>query len=275
MGDITLSAAVRSNLLALNNTARLINRTQDRLSTGLRVGSPTDDAKAFFEAKALSSRAATINEKKDGIDQAVSSVSVALQAVNALDSLVEQLKGIVNSAASASTGTEFDELNTQYASLLAQIDNLAADSTYQGVNLVNSTTSTLVVSFSNTTSSKLTITGVKLDQSGLSLNLATGVTALLSNATSRATKVTSLDAAIATLDSKAKTLGSNVALLQTRLDFSTAYANELQAGSDKLTLADITEEGANLVALQTRQQLGISSLAFAGSSEQSVLSLFR
>ncbi|MCZ6510610.1 MAG: flagellin, partial [Alphaproteobacteria bacterium] len=100
-------------------------------------------------------------------------------------------------------------------------------------------------------------------------------TATLSQATSRATAITLLDAAIATLDAKAKTLGSNVALLQTRLDFSSKYANELQGGADMLMLADITEECANLVALQTRQQLGISSLSFAGNSEQSVLSLFR
>jgi len=84
-----------------------------------------------------------------------------------------------------------------------------------------------------------------------------------------------LDAAIASLNAKAKSLGSNVALLQTRLDFSKNYANELQSGADKLVLADITQEGANLVALQTRQQLGISSLSFAGSSEQSILALFR
>jgi len=271
MADITLSAAVRSNLLALANTARLIDRTQDRLSTGLRVNSPIDDAKAFFESKALSDRANTINEKKDGIDQAVSSVSVALEAVNSLDSIVQQLKGIVNSAASAGTAAEFTELNAQYSSLLTQIDNLAADSTYQGVNLVNGTGTTLTVSFSNSTSSNLTIASVDLRQTGL--GIATGAT--LSAATSRATAITQLDGAIATLDAKAKTLGSNVALLQTRLDFSSSYANELQAGSDKLVLADITEEGANLVALQTRQQLGISSLSFAGNSEQSILSLFR
>ncbi|MFT5180569.1 MAG: flagellin [Alphaproteobacteria bacterium] len=271
MADITLSAAVRSNLLALASTARLIDRTQDRLSTGLRVNSPVDDAKAFFESKALSDRAATINEKKDGIDQAVSAVSVALEAVNSLDSIVEQLKGIVNSASSAGTAAEFTELNAQYNSLIAQIDNLAADSTYQGTNLVNGTGSTLTVSFSNTTTSNLTIDSVDLRKSGL--GLATGAT--LSAATSRATAIVALDGAIATLDAKAKTLGSNVALLQTRLDFSAAYANELQAGADKLVLADITEEGANLVALQTRQQLGISSLSFAGTSEQSILSLFR
>ncbi len=271
MGDITLSAAVRSNLLALAETTKLIDRTQDRLSTGLRVNSPVDDAKAFFEAKALSDRASTINEKKDGIDQAVSSVSVALEAVNAIDSLVEQLKGVVNSAASAATAAEFTELNTQYNSLLGQIDNLTGDASYQGVNLVNGTGTTLTVSFSNSTASVLTLSSVDLRQTGL--GITTGAT--LSLASLRACAINQLDAAIATLDSRAKTLGSNVALLQTRLDFSTAYANELQAGADKLTLADITEEGANLVALQTRQQLGISALSFAGSSEQSVLSLFR
>ncbi|MFT5180571.1 MAG: flagellin [Alphaproteobacteria bacterium] len=269
--SITLSAAVRSNLLALENTSKLIDRTQDRLSTGLRVNSPVDDAKAFFESKALSDRASTINEKKDSIDQAVSSVSVALQAVNSLDSIVEQLKGVVNSAASASTAAEFTELNTQFGSLVAQIDNLAADSTYQGVNLINGTGTTLSVSFSNLTSSSLSIASVDLRQTGLGI----ASSATLSAATTRATVIATLDSAIATLNAKAKTLGSNVALLQTRLDFSTSYANELQAGADKLVLAEITEEGANLVALQTRQQLGISSLSFAGNSEQSILSLFR
>ncbi|MCR4376850.1 MAG: flagellin, partial [Rhodospirillales bacterium] len=64
-------------------------------------------------------------------------------------------------------------------------------------------------------------------------------------------------------------------LLQTRLDFTTSYVNTLEDGGSKLTLADINEEGANLLALQTRQQLGIQSLSFAGQAEQSVLGLFR
>ncbi|MBT5297697.1 MAG: flagellin-like protein, partial [Rhodospirillaceae bacterium] len=53
------------------------------------------------------------------------------------------------------------------------------------------------------------------------------------------------------------------------------YVNTLTAGAGKLTLADLNEEGANLLALQTRQQLGIQSLAFAGQSEQAILGLFR
>ena len=84
-----------------------------------------------------------------------------------------------------------------------------------------------------------------------------------------------LDSALAYLRSNAQTIGSNVALLQTRLDFTEIYVNELESGGSKLTLADINEEGANLLALQTRQQLGISALAFAGQAEQGILALFR
>lgn len=274
MADIQLSSAVRSNLLSLQGTTDLINRTQERLATGLRINSPVDDAKAFFEAKALNDRAATLAEKKDGIDQAISSVSTALEAVNAVESIVQQLKGIAISAKSASTAAEFVELNAQYNSLIGQINNLTADASYQGLNLINGTGSTLTVEFSDSTSSVLTISSVDL-KGGSAGGLAIYTGATLSATSLNTCAVNQLDAAIATLSSKAKTLGSNVALLQTRLDFTENYVNELETGAGKLTLADITEEGANLVALQTRQQLGISALSFAGQAEQSVLALFR
>ena len=87
--------------------------------------------------------------------------------------------------------------------------------------------------------------------------------------------VTDLESALTTLRTKSQNLGSNVALLQTRLEFTETYVNTLQGGSDKLTLADLNEEGANLLALQTRQQLGIQALSFAGQAEQGILGLFR
>ena len=94
------------------------------------------------------------------------------------------------------------------------------------------------------------------------------------NTTQVDTAITQLDDALTTLRSNAQTLGSNVALLQTRLDFTEQYVNNLAGGAAKLTLADINEEGANLLALQTRQQLGINSLALAAQSERSILALF-
>ena len=87
--------------------------------------------------------------------------------------------------------------------------------------------------------------------------------------------VTILDNAVSRLRSQAAKLGTNVAILETRLDFTKSYVNTIAGGSDKLTLADLNEEGANLIALQTRQQLGIQSLSIAGQQQQAILALIQ
>ncbi len=106
--EVTLSSAVRSSLLSLAGTENLIARTQNRLSSGLKVASPIDNARIFFEAKGLNDRSSDFSEKKDGIDQGISSLSAALESVEAVDSLVNQLKGLANQAKSASTSERSD-----------------------------------------------------------------------------------------------------------------------------------------------------------------------
>ena len=272
MVDVTLSAASRGTLLQLQNTVDLINRTNDRLSTGLRVASPIDDARVFFEAKALSDRANDFDERRDSIDQGVSAVTGALEATESIDALVRQAKGIATAARSA-TGTELTALETQFNEILDQIDDLAADTTFQGLNLINGTGESLDVQFSNLTTSQISIASVDLRSNSTGLDITSANNFSLSTLIDAA--IIEIDDALTKLRGDAQTLGSNVGILQTRLDFTENQINVLQGASDKLTLADVTEEGANLVALQTRQQLGISALAFAGQSEQSVLSLFR
>jgi flagellin len=525
MSDVTLTSAVRSNLLALQSTQGLVNRTQGRLSTGLKVASAIDDPVAYFQSKALSDRASDFQGKKDNIDQGVSSLSTALQGISGVSTLVKQLKGLALNAQSASS-TQISSLVQQFNALRNQLDNLATDSQYQGQNLIAGKGQTLSVSFSNLTGSNLEVgsvdvkvgatglniakavtsnggfqlsfddsTGVALGTSGVvqatyagtatsltsgnytfaygsatlsftvysqgfestSVNLddtAFTTTSVFANgqdfnfrATTGATfdqynvtqgsvqnnnrfaveyrsstgggvsglnagdqieivlngltgkslasgsytfsygaynltfkvasagagatatftttstftngafgtagaltltltsggggtgadlisfsaagvfasanggpvkgqayfsaggitgafglkisseidvtnvsgqyvldakltgvvqdLVTKLDGNLQTLRSVAQNLGTNVALLNTRLDFTKNYVDLLQSGSGKLTLADLNEEGANLLALQTRQQLGIQALSFAGQNEKSILSLFR
>jgi flagellin-like hook-associated protein FlgL len=229
----------------------------------------------FFEAKALTDHAADMAEKKEGIDQAISSVTTAVGAIEAIEGIVGQMKGLTIGARTAS-GSELASLVEQFNDLRTQIDNLASDATYQGLNLVNGTATQLTVRFSNDTASVLVIDGVDLRASstGLAIGSVQGSVNGFSVASNIEASLDGLDDAVSTLRGAAKALGSNVALLQTRLDFTKDYVNLLEGGAGKLTLADINEEGANLVALQTRQQLGISALAFAGQSEQSVLALF-
>lgn len=305
MADITLTATTRNNLLSLQGTTDLANRTQNRLATGLKVASAIDDAAAFFASKSLSDRAADFTDRKSEISQGISSLKAATTATESADKILKQLKGIVISARTADATTRAD-LTSQFNDLAGQLNTLLEDASYQGTNLVNSTGNSLTVRFSSSTSAELQINGRDLRASAvLSLNSAAGtnvsaallgisdagITAGFSDLSdigtagvfsSQAAANAALDAVVSVLDSAVSTvraaasnLGSNITFLQTRLDFTTNYVNSLTEGSDKLSLADLNEEGANLVALQTRQQLALQALNFAGQSNQQVLSLFR
>jgi flagellin-like hook-associated protein FlgL len=284
MAEIFLNASVRQNLLSLTQTVDLSSRTQNRLASGLKVASAIDDAVAYFTSKSLADRAADFSEKKNDIDQAVSSLTAATNATEAVDRLLKQMKGIVISAKTASA-TEKSTLQTQFGDLSSQLNLLLADASYNGVNLVNSSTTTLTVQFSTTSTSKFDITGQNLNVSIILTNNAASLQAtnIAGSAFSSSDVVTSdFDAAITTLNTAidtvrgaAKKLGGNVSFLQTRLDFSKSYITTLTAGADKLRLADLNEEGANMVSLQTKQQLALQSLSLAGQAEQAVLTLFR
>ena len=86
---------------------------------------------------------------------------------------------------------------------------------------------------------------------------------------------TDLTAALTTLRSQAQAFGSNLSTVQIRQEFTKAMINTLQTGADGLTLADPNEEGANLLALQTRQQLSTTALSLASQASQAVLRLFQ
>ncbi len=288
MADIKLSSAIRSNLLSLQKTASLVGRTQNRLSTGLKVASAIDDAVSFFQAKSLSDRATDLSTKKNDIDQGISSLTTALQAVEGAEDIFSQMKGLLLSA-KGGTNSDRASLSSQYNELSQQVNNLLTDATYQGLNLVNSTAATLKISFSEKTDSFLRVTGTdnqvstfagisraaaSVAATGEGNGLSAGWSAVGTSVSKFDDVITHIDSAITTLRASAKTLGSNISLLKTRLDFTSEYVATLQNGANKLTLADLNEEGANLVALQTRQALATQALAFAGQSEQSVLQLF-
>jgi flagellin len=285
--NVTLGSAIRTNLLSLQNTGNLVDRTNSRLSTGLKVSSAIDDAVSYFQAKSLSDRAGDLAGRKDSIDQGISTLKTALNTIESVEKILNQMKGLVLSAKS-STATEREDLATQFNTLAGQLNQLANDASYQGLNMVNATSSKLSVQFSDKTAATLEVDGVDIRTSELkgltSIDAGTAAASALagevwgniSNSVSKFDDVIQkMDSAITGIRSNAKSIGANVALLQTRLEFTKSYVNTLTEGADKLTLADLNEEGANLVSLQTRQQLGIQALAFAGQQEQGVLSLFR
>jgi flagellin len=270
---VTLTASVRTNLLTLQRTSDLIGRTQTRLSTGLKVNSALDDASAFFASRALSNRASDLNTLKGDIDQSVSSITAALNGIDGITELIEQAKGLANSAKGTGDTNERSTLAVQFNALLDQVDFLANDASFGGANLLQATPDNLEVTFNEDNTSNLTVSGIDSTTASTGINVADAASAW-ANDTVVNTALTAVNTALTTLRTSASTLGSNNSILQSRLSFTENLVNTLEEGSGKLTLADLNEESANLLALQTRQQLGINSLALAAQSERSVLALF-
>lgn len=172
---------------------------------------------------------------------------------------------------STGSGTDIATLETNFKEIMDQIDSLRTDALYKGTNLLNG--DTLSVSFNEDGSSKLDVAGVTYNYTGLGFTTKASVDWTTSGDID--TSVTEATAALSSIRSQQSTFGTNLSIVQAREDFTTDMINALQEGAGKLVNADLNEEGANMLALQTRQALGTQSLVFANQAQQSVLSLFR
>ena len=169
-------------------------------------------------------------------------------------------------------------LLTQFNSLRTQIDTTASDSGYNGVNLLNG--DTLKLSFNETGTSSVDIqtkdsSGASFAISSTTLGISAGTASQFGDNTQLDALSTNLTDALTTLRTQASALGSSLSVVQTRQDFTKSMINSLQTGADNLVLADSNQEGANLLALQTRQSLSTTALSLSAQADQAVLSLFQ
>ena len=271
MSDIVLSAGVRSNLLQLQQTSDLMTRTQTRLATGKRVNSALDNAINFFTAQGLDNRANDLSGLLDSMSNAINTIQAANNGLSAITKLVQSAQSLVSQARQTSDTAAQNTLATQFDALLVQIGQLAGDSGFNGINLLGG--DSLTVNFNEDATSKTTVTGVDYTNANATLSIANAGNWQTSSALDTASA--DLTAALTTLRSEAQTLSANLSTVQIRQDFTKATINTLQNGSAALTLADSNEEGANLLALQTRQQLSTTALSLSAQAVQNVLRLFQ
>jgi flagellin len=375
MSDIVLSAGIRSNLLALQNTASNIQTTQTRLATGLKVNSALDNPIAYFTASSLNALAGNLGNLLDSVSNAVQTVQAANNGITSITKLVQSAQAIAQQAlqsaattantvgsvsgltgtssfavtsantitisdgtstatitstgnvtvnqilnavngaaglkiqaeltangsisleatganaitiggtATAAELTQFglasgttaagsvnatrSSLATQYNAVLKQIDQLAGDSGFNGVNLLAG--NSMQVTFNATGTSSLALSGVSFNSTGLGVTQSANS---FQTNTSIASAQTQLTASLTTLQNQAASFGTNLSVIQIRQSFTTATINTLQTGANNLTVADSNLEGANLLALQTRQSLATTALSLAAQSQNAVLRLF-
>jgi flagellin len=278
LSDISLTAGMRNNLLQLQTTASQVSQTQQRLATGKQVNSALDNPTNFFASQAAMNRANDFSTRKDGMGEAIQTVQAANAGITAITALVTAAKGIAEAALGTTVTADRQSFAAQYDSLKSQIDSLATDSSYKGTNLLKG--NDLTVNFNEDASSNLKVTAFTATSAGgLSLGATTTTTDWSTG--SSATQVTAIqadeklmDGAISELRGQSKTLAGNLNIITTRQNFTDSMINTLQTGSDNLTLADMNKEGANMLALQTRQSLGTTALSLSSQAAQSVLKLF-
>ena len=171
MSDVNLALSTRANLLSLQTTKSLLDRTSTRLSTGLKVNAPLDNAPAFFAAQALNFRAGNFDIAASNLNQASKSLDAAINGLQSIQKLVQNAQGILTSLRTAGSLDASNSLRAQYNNLLNQIDLLSNDASYQGVNLINNASQTLTLSFSNTPGVvDLTVNAIRSDSAGLFLS---------------------------------------------------------------------------------------------------------
>ncbi len=281
MSTITLTASMRSNLGSLKSIQKQMDVTQNRLSTGKKVNSAIDNASSFYQARALTNRASDLAGLLDSMGQGIQTIQAANEGIEAVTSFVEQLKSIAETAyaveAPAADAPEADKTayattmgkyEDQFDKVLGEIKKVIGDSGYQGVNLLK--TNKLTVTFNEGRTNKFEVQGQDV-ATMIDIAAADGKWTDASKVDEYIGKISEATDALRAYSTE---LGNNYSIIETRQNFTDAMIDVLETGADNLVLADMNEESANYLALQTRQQLAINSLSLASQSAQSILSLF-
>ena len=279
MQPITLTSGMRANLVSLQNTNSLLETTQKRLASGKKVNSALDDPVAYFTAVAHEQRASDLASRKDEMSESIQMVKAADAGIESIRTLIASAKSLATSALSSETSAGVEQLRSQYTEVMSQITAMAGDSGYKGVNLLNEDEHE--VKFDELGDSTLTLTGFDATATGATLDLTEfdadewwddGNDVVAKDDIKAA--IVQMDAATTSLRTESSKLSNNLSIITARQEFTQGMINVLKDGAAVLTNADMNEEGANMLMLQTRQALGTTSLSLASQAAQSVLRLF-
>ena len=271
IGSITNTPSVQANLAALTNTAKLLQQAQQQLSTGKSVNSASDNATAFYASQGFVQQANDLSSLKNNLSTSLTTVNATNDAITSVKQVVQQLQGITAEAAGTTDQTVRTGLASQYNALLPQLDQLVNDATFNGTNLLSSSSNNLTVNFGTSANANVTIQGVDATSSGLGIAPASNGFASTADINAASSQ---LSAAQSSLNSTAASFGGNATLIQTNQDFTSNLIGNLQTASDNLTVSDPNEAAANLLALQASNQLGIVSLGISGQLKSAILKLF-
>jgi flagellin len=273
LNSVNTNAGALIALESLDATNAALNTTQNRISTGLKVASATDNGATWAVAQNIRSTVGALGSVTDSLNRGISVADVAVSAGQTISDLLNQMKAKALAATDTSaTSTDITNYANDFVALRNQIAKIVSTSDFNGVNMIKTSGSSVMALASASGSVKVTVAAVNLGLGGGTVTVTAAAT-FTTNTTAAAvlalvnTSITNVNAAVAKL-------GTGVNALNSQLSFVQSQSDTLTTGIGNLVDADVAKESANLTALQTKQQLGAQALSIANSSSSILLSLF-
>ncbi|MDR3519163.1 MAG: flagellin [Azospirillaceae bacterium] len=270
VGSIHTNATAMTALSNLDNTQTKMATVQNEIGTGYKVASATDNGAVFAIAQGLRSDIAGIAAVNQELSNAQGMTSVADAAATNISNSMAQIQSTITSLADANTtGTARTDLLTHLSQLTATVSNFIANATYNGTNLLSSSSSNVAV-ISNYGGAQYTIAAQDLVSQVLS-----NLTAITSSTDAQGLLTAGFKTAMSSLGTALNSLAGDENRIKTQISFNSQLSDAITSGLGSMVDADMSKAAAQLQSLQVRQQLATQALSIANQSPQSILSLFR
>jgi flagellin len=258
----------------LTATQGQLNQTQSAINSGLKVATARDDGAIFAIAQNQRGQVAGYTAVINSINNATSSVDVALSAGQSISDLLIQLKTKALAASDSSLDTASRQaLNANFTALRDQITTIVSNAVFNGFNLVNGSTTQITALASADGTRRITTASQNMKLSGSIVTVTSAAT--ISTQAKASTLVATIQASLTNVDAALAKLSSGAAKFSIQATFAQKLSDTLTTGIGNLVDANMAQESASLQALQVKQQLGVQALSIANQAPQTILSLFR
>ena len=258
----------------LNTTQSQLTQTQNAINSGLKVSSARDDGATYAIAQNQRGAVAGYQAVNDSLSRGSSAIDVALSAGQSISDLLIQLKTKALAASDSSLDTTSRQaLNQDFVALRDQITTIVKNAVFNGINLVDGSTTQITALASSDGTRRITTSAQKLSLSGSIVTVT--ATASISTQAKASTLVATLQTSLTNVNSSLAKLSAGAKKFSIQATFTSKLADTLTAGIGQLVDADLAKESALLQSLQVKQQLGVQALSIANQSPQTILSLFK
>lgn len=271
--SVNTNVGAMTALQYLDQTQSSLAQTQSAINSGLKVADARDNGAVFAIAQNQRASVAGYSSVLNSLNNATSTVDVALSAGQSISDLLIQMKSTALSAADPSLDTASRQaLNATFSALLGQITTIVDNASFNGFNLVNGSTNQIAALASSDGTRRVTTSAQNMSLSGSIVTVTS--TASISTQSKASALVSTIQTSLTNVDSALAKLSAGAAKFSIQATFAQKLSDTLTQGIGNLVDANMAQESAQLQSLQVKQQLGIQALSIANSAPQTILSLF-